>query len=120
MVATSVLSTDAEMVAMAGENVDATGFTDDNKTAWGKQAEAYLNGLARYDFVTNVAEINTITIKLLSEYVARYVAIAAIAFNMSGFTSRIEAENMINIHLARMEKVEKLVREQKVETFLKK
>ena len=43
MVATSILSTDAEMNAMAGELVDTTGWTDANKTAWGLQAENYLN-----------------------------------------------------------------------------
>ena len=39
MAATSILSTDAEMNAMAGENVDVTGWTDANKTAWGLHAE---------------------------------------------------------------------------------
>ena len=107
MVATSVLSTDAEMLAMAGENVKAAGFTDANKTAWGLQAEADLCLLANYDLVTNVASLGAKYKPALSEYVARYVAVSGILYNMVDFTSRVEAEDMVNIHIARMEKLEK-------------
>jgi len=112
MVATSILSTDAEMLAMAGENVDAAGFTDANKTAWGLQAEAYLAAISRYDWSVNVATIDGTTAEMLSEYVARYVAVAAISYNMVGFTSRIEAEDMINIHVFRMKLIEMLLKNQ--------
>jgi len=119
MAATSILSTDAEMLAMAGENVDATGFTDANKTAWGIQAEAYLVMISRYDWATNIATLNAKAKAILSEYVSRYVAVCAISYNMVGFTSRIEAENMINIHIFRMGIIEKLLEDQKFVTFLK-
>lgn len=119
MVATSILSTDAEMLAMAGENVDATGFTDPNKTAWGLQAEAYLATLARYDFSTNVATLTGVTAEMLSEYVSRYVAICAISYNMAGFTTRIEAEDMINVHAFRMRQIERLLQRQTVVDFVK-
>lgn len=113
MVATSILSTDAEMLAMAGENADATGFTDANKTAWGIQAEAYLCMLTNYDLVTNVATLGANFKTILSEYVARYVAMSAIAFNMgtvgATFSSLIEPEDMIQIHIHRMEKIEILL-----------
>jgi len=118
MVATSIMSTDAEMLAMAGENVDATGFTDANKTAWGLQAENYLNVLCRNNFSDNFAALNIDVKYILSEYVSRYVAICAIAYNMAGFTSRIEAENMINIHLNRMKAIETLIKDQKGVTYM--
>lgn len=112
MAATSILSTDAEMLAMAGEMVDATGFTDANKTAWGIQAEAFISALAHYDFPTNVATLTALIKPLLSEYVARYVAVSAIAYNMSGFTlGLIEAEDMIQLHVYRMEQIEKILKD---------
>ena len=37
---------------------------------------------------------------------------------MSGFTSRIEAEDMINIHLFRMNLIEKLLIDQKTVTYM--
>jgi len=118
MVATSVLSTDAEMLAMAGENVDATGFSDANKTAWGIQAEGFLCCLTNYDLVTNVATLNSYFEEMLSEYVARYVGMQAIIYNMAGFTSRIEAEDMVNVHVFRMREIEKLLLRGEVLTSL--
>jgi len=123
MVATSILSTDAEMLAMAGELVDATGFTDDNKTAWGIQAEGYLCAISRYDWVTNVATIDSSTAAMLSEYVARYVAICAIAYNMATvgatFSSLIEPEDMIQVHVYRMEKIEEILKNQDYVNYIK-
>ncbi len=110
MAATSVLSTDAEMNAMAGENVDVTGWTDANKTAWGIQAEDYLCCLTNYDLVTNVATLGANFKMMLSEYVARYVGICAISYNMAGFTSRVEAEDMVNIHIYRMKVIEQILK----------
>ena len=107
MVVTSELSTDAEMIAMAGEQVDATGFTDENKTAWGIQAEAYLCMLANFDLVTNKGDLGDKFKAILSEYVARYVAISAIFFNTASYTNGlIEAEDLAQIHIYRMEKIE--------------
>lgn len=119
MAATSILSTDAEMNAMAGENVDVTGWTDANKTAWGLQAENYLNILCRYNWSDNFAGLNVDVKYILSEFVARYVAVCGIAYNMAGYTSRIEAEDMINIHVWRMIELKELLADQKAATYMK-
>jgi len=118
MAATSIMSTDDEMNAMAGENIDVTGWTDANKTAWGLQAENYINILCRYNFSDNFGTLNVDVRNLLSEYVSRYVGISGIAYNMSGFTSRIEAEDMMNIHLYRMNKIEQILVDQKGVTYM--
>jgi hypothetical protein len=123
MAATSILSTDAEMNAMAGELVDTTGWTDANKTAWGLQAEAYLASLSRYDWSTNVATIKGVAAEMLSEYVARYCAISGIAYNMgtvgATFSSLIEPEDMIQLHIYRMEQIEKLLKDQDFVNWVK-
>jgi len=118
MTATSELSTDAEMNAMAGENVNVTGWVDANKTAWGIQAEAYLVSISRYDWVTNKAKITAKGAALLSEYVSRYTATAGIGYNMSDFKDSIEAEDMLKVHLLRMEKIEKILSDDNTSTFL--
>lgn len=122
MAATSVLSTDAEMLAMAGELVDATGFTDANKTAWGIQAEDYLVALGKYDFVANIALLKTNVKKMLSEYVARYVAICAIGYNMATvgatFSTLIEPEDMIQLHVYRLEKIEELIKDKDYQKWM--
>lgn len=119
MAATSIMSTDAEMTAMAGENVDATGWVDANKTAWGLQAESYINGVTRNNFSDSFAGLNVDVKQIFSEYVARYTAMAGIAYNMEGFTTRTEAENMLNIHIFRMRAIEKMLFDQKWVTFAK-
>ena len=110
MVVTSVLSTDAEMIAMAGSDVDTTGFSDDNKTAWGIQAEAFLCMATNYDLVTNVADLKAKFKAILSEYVARYVAMSGLGFNplgKSGSKTRIQFEDETQVHVFRMNKIEK-------------
>lgn len=118
MAATSILSTDAQMNAMAGANVAVAGWTDANKTAWGLHAENYLNILCRYNFSDNFATLNADVKYLLSEYVARYVGMCGILYNMVGYTSRIEAEDMINVHVFRMRQIEKLLKDQKSVTYM--
>lgn len=111
MAATSILSTDDEMNAMAGENVNTTGWTDANKTAWGLQAEAYVASLSKYDWSTNVTTILGVAAEMLSEFVARYTATGGLAYNMANLTTRFEAESMIAIHLARMNAIEELLKD---------
>jgi len=118
MAATSILSTDAEMNAMAGANVNATGWTDENKTSWGLQAECYLNTLCRFNFSDNFASLNIDVKYLLSEYVARYTAMCGILYDMSGYTTRLEAEDMINVHVFRLRAIEKLLVDQKSVTYM--
>ena len=124
MVATSILSTDAEMNAMAGELVDVSGWDDPNKTAWGLQAEGFLTLLARYDWSTNFATLNAVAKKILSEYVARYTAMSGIAYNLATvgatFSSLIEPEDMIQVHIYRMDLIEGLMKDQDFVNFLKK
>ena len=121
MVAISVLSTDAEMLAMAGELVDATGFTDANKTAWGIQAENYLSLLCNYDLTANVGTLGANFKQILSEYVARYVAMSAIMYNMATvgavFSSLIEPEDMVQVHIYRMEKIEEILKGENLATL---
>lgn len=118
MVVTSILSTEAEMDAMAGENVDSTGWTETNKTAWGIQAEAALNMMSRYDWVTNVGTLGAKSKAILSEYVARSVGMQGILFNFD-VINRIEAEDRINVHVMRIIAIEKLLRDQPTVDFLK-
>lgn len=122
MAATSILSTDDEMNAMAGENVDTTGWIDANKTAWGLQAEAYLATISKYDWSTNVSTILGVAAEILSEYVARYTAIAGISFNMLGdggnTKSRVESEDQINIHAWRMLAIEKILSDKDFVNFV--
>ena len=101
-----------------GKNIDAT-YDVTMQDDVGVDVEAYIIAATRYDWKTNLATVDANTKRLLSEYVARWIAITGIAFNMEGFTSRIEAEDMLNINIFRVNRIEKILVDQKTVTYMK-
>jgi hypothetical protein len=118
MAYTGTIVTEAEMSLMAGENVDATGDTEANHNILAAQAESYLSNLMQYNVVDNYSGLNEDLKRMLSEWAARYAAITLIAYNMSGYTSRVEAEDMIMIHWARMQAIEGLLKDKNVVDYI--
>jgi len=109
----------AEMQFFAGANVDAGGDVEANHNYLAGYAEAYLCNLVKYDIVTNWDSLNATYKKLFSEYAARLSAIGLIQYNMSGYTSRTEAEDIINIHWARLNQIQNILEKADVQDFLK-
>jgi len=118
MAYTGTIVTEAEMNLMAGENVDATGNTEANHNLLAAMAESYLSVLMRYNVVKNYGGLNADVKKILAEWAARFAAVSLIAYNTAGYTSRIEAEDMLNIHLFRMSQIEKILKDQKSSTYM--
>ena len=119
MVYNGTVATEADIALFAGENVDATGYTEINRNLAIAQAESYLCCLMRYNVVDNFSALNADVKAILTEWAGRYCAICFIIFNTAGYTDRIEAEDMINIHLYRMKQIEFLLRDQKVVDYIK-
>ena len=109
MAYTGIIVTEAQIALMAGENVDATGDTETNHNDLAAQAEAYLSALVKYDIATNWGTLSTVYRQMFSEWAARYAAMTLIAYNMAGYTTRQEAEDLVDIHVYRMEKIEALL-----------
>ena len=119
MVYTANIVTVAEMQFMAGENRDATGDVEENHTALQDQAEAYLSNLLKFELTSAAfTALNATKKVMLTEWAARYAGMQLILFNMAGYTSRIEAEDMINVHLFRMKQIEKLFEDASVQDFM--
>lgn len=114
MVYTGTITTEAEIAIMAGENVDATGATEANNNLLVAQAEGFLSAFIQDDVVAGFAGYDTTTKQILSEYASRYAAIGLITYNMAGYTSRTEAEDMLKIHILRMKLIEKQLEEGQV------
>ena len=114
---TTIIADTTNVAGFMGANVEA-GFTATMQDLVGVYTEAYLCTLLKYDIVTNWATINAIYKLMFSEYACRAIAVAAIQYDMSGFTSRVEAEDMINIHIYRMNEIIKLLQSDGVEAFL--
>lgn len=118
MAYTGTIVTEAEMQFMAGELRDATGDVEANHNYLAFYAEAYLSALVKYDIVTNWGTINAKTRAMLTEWAARFAANDIIKFNMAGYTSRIEAEDLININVWRMQAIENLLAKADIQDFL--
>ncbi len=102
----------AEMQFYAGENVDGTGDVEANHIILQDHAEAYLSNLLKFDLnTTNWGALTTGTKEIISEWAARFAANALIKYNMVGYTTILEAEDMLNLNLYRMQQIEKLMTE---------
>lgn len=91
-----VLCLSGSAVLKAGANV-STAFTEANYTELINQAESFIVVATEYDWVTNYGTISTNKKKILEEATSNMTAIYLIEYDMSGYTTRQEAENMINI-----------------------
>jgi len=118
MTYTGTIVTEAEMQFMAGKNVDSTGDVEANHNYLAAYAEAYLSSLVKYDIVTNWGSLNATYKNLFTEWAARFAAIQLISYNMAGYSSRIEAEDMINIHWARLQEIKKILEKEDVQNFI--
>lgn len=118
---TVMLADTADVTGFMGEGID-TGFTVTMQDLVGVYTEAYLCNLTQFDAVTNWATINAVYKLMMSEYVARTIAVSALQYFMTGeagtgFT-RIEAEDRINVHLFRIGQIETLLKLAEVQDFM--
>ena len=118
MAVTSIMTSEVEIDAKAGANASGA-FTDPMKDAAVLQGESMVNDLTRFNFSDAVtAGLNADVQGIFSDVVSSFVAIQWIAFDMSGFTSRIEAEDMINVLRDGMLRGLSLIRDKKVQDFI--
>jgi hypothetical protein len=117
MAFTGIMTTEAEIDQKTGANVSAS-YTDTMKTAAVLQAESMVNCIARVNYSDTYSSLNADVKGLLNDIVSSFVAIQAISYDMSGYTSRIEAEDMINVLRDGMLRGLSILRDQKVVTFI--
>ncbi len=108
---TVMVADTTDVAAFMGAGIDAA-YTVTMQDLVGVYTESYLCMLTKFDLTTAFPSGLSAKFKLiLSEYVARAIAIEGIKYNMkSSFTSRVEAEDMINYHLFRMRAIEKVLK----------
>ncbi len=83
------------------------------------QAEAFLCNLVEYDLITNWASLNVVYKLMFVEYVERSAAIECIFYGTAGYSNGlIEAEDLITVHLYRIQRIETLLKDADVQDFL--
>lgn len=117
MAHTGIFATSDEILVKAGENYD-TGITEARINALCLQVESLINCVTRYNWSDAYSGLNADVKGILSEVASNLVAIYIISWNMAGYTSRVEAEDMINILRDAALRGMSLLRDQKVRDFM--
>jgi len=64
---------------------------------WSDQVEATLSALTRYDWISNYATLTPILREILGDTASDMIATKIINYDMSGYTSRSEAQTMLDV-----------------------
>ena len=112
-----LLTTEAEIQQKSGANVSAVYDTTCMENAELRMI-GLLNALTRFNWHDNIPSNADVKV-ILSDIVSSLVAIEAICYDMSGYTTRIEAEDMINVLRDGALRGLALLRDQKVEDFIR-
>jgi len=91
-----IMTTEAEIEQKSGANVNVA-FDTTMMTASNLRAESFVNVMTRYNWSDQYASLNADVKGVLSDVCSSLVAIEAISYDMSGYTTRGEAESMITI-----------------------
>ncbi len=109
----------ADIIARAGANVNATAINLTATDIYVSDVEALINSLSRFNWSDAVtAGLNEDVEGILREASACFCAIYAIQWDMSGFTSRVEAEDMVNILRDRALFAIAILRDKQVQKFM--
>jgi len=118
MADTGIFATTEEVQRKAGENASATSNTEAYINDYMTQVESEINALCRYNFSDNYSTLNVDTKNILKEAASNLAAIYVIQFDLSGFNSRIEAEDMINVLRDGALRAMSILRDKKVQDFI--
>jgi hypothetical protein len=118
MVDNGIFCTTAEVLRKAGANASVTSSAEAYTNDYVTQAESTINGMVRYNFSDNYASLNVDTRGILKEVASNLAAIYVISYDMSGFTTRTEAEDMINILRDAALRGLSILRDKKVQDFI--
>ena len=92
-----IFATTAEVERKAGANCSATSKAEAYVNQYMTEVESLINTVCRYNFSDAYAGLDADVKGILKEVASNLAAIYVIQYDMSGFTSRIEAEDMVNI-----------------------
>ena len=114
-----IFATTAEVERKAGKNVSTVSKAEVYVNQYMAEAESLINNVCRFNFSDVYSSLNGDTKETLKEISTNIAAIYAIQYDMGGFTSRIEAEDMINILRDAALRGLAILRDKKVQEFIR-
>ena len=119
MADTGIFATTAEVQRKTGEGASLVSNTEAYINQYMTEAESEINSVCRYNFSDAYAGLNADTKGILKQVASNMAAIYVIQYDMSGYASRIEAEDMINILRDAVQRGLKTLRDKKVTDFVR-
>ena len=104
------LTTSGACLSKAGANATISSAA---LVIWSNQAESALSLITRKDWVADYSTITANFKQVLSDVVSDMVAMRIITYDMSGYTSRTEAETMLDVLRDNITRGIEVLREQK-------
>ncbi len=120
MVDTGIFATTAEIVRKAGSGASAVSTTEAYTNDFVFQAESEINVFCRFNWSDVYATLNDDVRGLLKSAASNLAAIHVVSYDMSGYTSRVEAEDLINILRDAALRNMSVLRDKKQQEFLEK
>ena len=119
MADTGIFASTAEVIRKAGAGASTDATTETAINDFMTQVESWINSESRYNWSDNYATLNADTRGLLKMAASNFAAIHVIAYDMSGYTDRIEAEDLININRDAGKAALRLLKDKKTVEFIK-
>lgn len=92
------LTTSGAIIRKAGDGANSTIVASEAALQnWCDQAEAQLNTICRFDWVTNFATIGAEFKNILDDVASDIAAMKVISYDMSGYRSRLEAQILLDV-----------------------
>lgn len=118
MADTGIFATTAEIQAKAGAGASATYKAEAYTNQFVAEAESEINCVCRYNFSDNYSLLNADVKGILKAAASNLAAIYVIQADMSGYTSRTEAEDMINVLRDGYLRALSILRDKKTQDFM--
>ncbi len=118
MADTGIFCTTAEVARKAGANASSVSVAEAYVNDYVSQAESYINVVTRNNYSDTYSTLNADVKGILKECASSLAATYVINYDMSGFTSRQEALQMINVLWARVNICIQLLKDKKATDFV--
>ena len=118
MVDEGIFATTAEVERKVGANASVTSKAEAYVNDYMTQIEAFINTVTKFNWSDVYSGLNVDTRGILKELASDLAAIQVINFDMSGFTSRAEAQTMLTTLRDGALRGLSLLRDKKVKEFI--
>jgi|TARA_Y100000296_G_scaffold85616_1_gene122068 hypothetical protein len=119
MADTGIFATTAEVQRKAGANASSTSNVEAYINDFMTQAESLINAQTRTNWSDLYSGLNVDVKGILKMAASAWAAMKVINYDMSGFTSRVEAETMLDVLRDEFVNCMKTLEDMKVRQFIK-